>query len=614
MAEILGLVTAIGTIVATGFKLAQAVTAAADEFGAASNKVKCIATDTSAVVVILRQIRSRLTTGKSMDTEALELLGRLLAQCKTDVDEIQRCLDPLVVTTGQPLTIKQRLRWLYLKEEIQNAVDKTKKTKSEFLNAERFDRAAAKVCEVAETRQEVPQQDTDEQASGNNQARASIDWIKPLALPPGDLTLFHRSAEGMDTQQASSMQNENLARQPLQLLNTPAFDLEEGLSDAEFVNIADHIKLEQAVASLALLVLRGRREPEDESYRKSENEHSTASTPQDKVNVGTQETTARSKSTESEVEGSEWSRTSPSTPKPSAKTNEARQTRSGTTVPREGGSRDNENASNPMNPFASSPSSDASPGALPAQNPAGWPPFYGWYPGLDYNSPPQGYQSMKYPHSMQVPFNNPSYPDHEVEGLRSQLKKLLDEKAKQEEQKRQAEIEAKAQRDAELLFQRRMDEMHQAQEEAKREIEKAKAEAERAARERIEAERNTEEERRRLHEEAMKKAERDARDKLEGEMRVMEAQKKKEAEAAALAEAAAKSKIDAAIKAAQEAKEEAEKKAREELEWRKTLEAEARLKAEIEARQKLENERRAAEKGIDTEKKMTKKRFNIFGR
>ncbi len=110
MAEALGLVTAIGGIVATGFKLARAVATVADDFGAASGRVSAIATGTKAVVMTLRQIRSRLVTGKSVDSEILEVLGKVLTQCKSDIDEIQRCLGPLVANTGESMTMKQKLR------------------------------------------------------------------------------------------------------------------------------------------------------------------------------------------------------------------------------------------------------------------------------------------------------------------------------------------------------------------------------------------------------------------------------------------------------------------------------------------------------------------------
>ncbi len=144
----MGLVVAIGSIVTAGkkkkkkkkkksFEIARVVSAAADEFGIASNRVKRIATDTKAVVMILRHIQLRLNSRKMVDNEMLEVLGRILAQCKSDIDEIQRCLVPLVIITGDSMTIKQKLRWLFSKSKIsgkQTSLDSLKLTLTLFLN------------------------------------------------------------------------------------------------------------------------------------------------------------------------------------------------------------------------------------------------------------------------------------------------------------------------------------------------------------------------------------------------------------------------------------------------------------------------------------------------
>jgi len=197
-------------------------------------------------------------------------------------------------------------------------------------------------------------------------------------------------------------------------------------------------------------------------------------------------------------------------------------------------------------------------------------------------------------------------PDPEMEKIKAQLELLQAEKSKKDEAEKQAAIETKIRKDAEEAFQRRMDEMKKAQEEAKKEIEKAKADAERAARDRIEAERKAEEDRRKAHDLQMKRLEQEARDKLDAERRADEEKKKRDAEVAAIAEAALKAKIEAAeaaakakvekaIKEEAEARALAKKKEEEEAAWRKKLEEEAKLKAELDARNKIEAEKKKAE-------------------
>ena len=146
--------------------------------------------------------------------------------------------------------------------------------------------------------------------------------------------------------------------------------------------------------------------------------------------------------------------------------------------------------------------------------------------------------------------------DPEIEAMKAQLELLKAERPKKEEEaEKQARLE-KIWKDAEDAFERRMDAMRKAQEEAVMEIEKARIEAEKAARERREAEKKVEEERVILHVGAMARA--------EGEF---------EAEARARAKAAAtgRERAEVILEAAREARKAAEKQATEEMESRKRL-------------------------------------------
>jgi hypothetical protein len=137
MAEVLGLITTIGDIAATGFKVAQTMAAIADDFGAAAKRVKAVAADTKAAVYILRQINIRLRGTQGLDSETADVLGKIVSQCKTDVDGIQKCLLPLISETGQAMSLMRMLRWLFAKSKIsskQVALDSLKLTLTLFLS------------------------------------------------------------------------------------------------------------------------------------------------------------------------------------------------------------------------------------------------------------------------------------------------------------------------------------------------------------------------------------------------------------------------------------------------------------------------------------------------
>lgn len=242
--------------------------------------------------------------------------------------------------------------------------------------------------------------------------------------------------------------------------------------------------------------------------------------------------------------------------------------------------------------------------------------------------PPTEVAPPRTPAPAAAPEPPPPPPDPEKELMKQQLAEIKAEQERKAAEAKQQALEAKIREEAELAFQRKMEQMRrdeeiraeerrQALEKAQREIEEAKKEAERATKEAIEAERRAEAERQKKQAEARAKeaeaiarAEKDAREKYEAERRAEqkaeEERKKKEAEAAAAAEAAALAKLQAAIQAEAQAKEAAAKKAAEEAEWRKRLEEEARMKAEIEARKRIEEEKAAAQKAAEEAEKRKK--------
>jgi hypothetical protein len=191
-----------------------------------------------------------------------------------------------------------------------------------------------------------------------------------------------------------------------------------------------------------------------------------------------------------------------------------------------------------------------------------------------------------------------STPQSEAE---KRLQEIEKEREKELREKERKENEEKYRRDAEMQFQKRMEELRKVQEANQLELERAKAEAARVTREKIEAERKAEEDRAKQHAEAMKQAEERARVKFEAEMKAAENRRKKEEEDRARAEEAAKVRLQAAIRAEADARKAAEKKAEEEAEKMKQIHADAKRKADAEAQAKADAEKEAAAKKADDE-------------
>lgn len=121
MAEIVGLISAIGTIAAAGYKITRAIATACDDFGAATASVKAIAADMTFVTLILGQIRVRIDSNRVMDVETTNILVEIVSRCKADIEEVERSLVPLIANTksgGGGMSKRQRVRWLFAKSKI----------------------------------------------------------------------------------------------------------------------------------------------------------------------------------------------------------------------------------------------------------------------------------------------------------------------------------------------------------------------------------------------------------------------------------------------------------------------------------------------------------------
>ncbi|KAK0652448.1 hypothetical protein B0T16DRAFT_454814 [Cercophora newfieldiana] len=516
MAEIVGLISAIAAIAGASVKIARAVSSACDDFGAATSSVKAIADDTRFVTTILRQIHSRISTGQTyLNDEALTL---------------SLFLNTLQLADG--FTVEE------LKEEILDSISKTKHTKSNFLNAEKIDQAAAKAYEGGED---------DEKCEVNS------------SMDPSDedpcLTV------GENTSQTT------LADFQLQTLSQSEFDVIRTISDDTFMKIAAHITLQRTVTTFALVAIN---EPPEETaipmkapnMKAAESFIPTSASnlsepprseealkPASPVGVAaTERTDGKPEDTESvftATSGTFSRETSPdrnttgaagdkpeTTPKEGARSDDRKRGRNSLTkreppppIPPPPPNVVKLNPPNPT-PATQAPPGQAPPGA-PGANvappvyhgmPPGYgqaPPNHGYYPG--YNpftpypfQPPHGYQALP---------PAPTRPDPEKEQMRLQLEAVKRAQAKVEEDERFREREMRIRRDAEESFHSRMEAMRRAQEEAIAEIERAKLEAERTAREKLEQELRAQERRRNEIEEARRQGEREVREEFEAERR-----------------------------------------------------------------------------------------------
>lgn len=120
MAEIVGLVTGIGTIVATAFTIAKTVSTVANDLGTAGSQIKAIATDTKAIAFVLRDLKRRvIKNSRRFDGEAKSVLKETVALCTSEIENMRTHLLPLFQSTeGRKMEFRQRARWLFAKSKV----------------------------------------------------------------------------------------------------------------------------------------------------------------------------------------------------------------------------------------------------------------------------------------------------------------------------------------------------------------------------------------------------------------------------------------------------------------------------------------------------------------
>ncbi len=115
----LSLITAIGGIAATGFKIAKAINDVVEELGTAGAQVKAVATDMRTVAVVLHELKIRLSRAKHVLTpEVAQVAHEIVELCKADIEDIEQSLSPLLAPEGEAMDLKRATKWLFTKSKI----------------------------------------------------------------------------------------------------------------------------------------------------------------------------------------------------------------------------------------------------------------------------------------------------------------------------------------------------------------------------------------------------------------------------------------------------------------------------------------------------------------
>ncbi|RKU47843.1 hypothetical protein DL546_008269 [Coniochaeta pulveracea] len=137
MAEVIGLISAIGGIAAAGIKVAKVVYALADELGTAGKQVRTLAADTRALSWVLKELNGRLQRMSSIPRDGIKVAHDAAMLIKDEIDGIGEIVKPLISEEGQRMSKKQKAKWIFTKSQIttrQTALNSHKATLSLVLD------------------------------------------------------------------------------------------------------------------------------------------------------------------------------------------------------------------------------------------------------------------------------------------------------------------------------------------------------------------------------------------------------------------------------------------------------------------------------------------------
>jgi hypothetical protein len=140
-----------------------------------------------------------------------------------------------------------------LKEEILDAISKSKDTKTTFLHAERIDQAASRAYGIDTS----DESNSTEQDSAYDVPVLAIDQGKGQTSAGTSLSLSVLS-DGPGDEEKGAGDDDDSANWQLQRLDMSQFDLLQTISDDSFMKIAAHMQLQKSVSAFALVVIDGR--------------------------------------------------------------------------------------------------------------------------------------------------------------------------------------------------------------------------------------------------------------------------------------------------------------------------------------------------------------------
>ncbi|KLU92949.1 hypothetical protein MAPG_11897 [Magnaporthiopsis poae ATCC 64411] len=287
MAEVVGIVSAISGIAATGFALARSISTVAEELGSVGPQLKALATHTQAVAWILDELRIRLKGTNTVDRAARKVISKIVRQCRVEMNDVKKCMEPLLAKKGKRISTLQRIKWLLakpklvtkmvaldslkltltmyicairfmdddhfkesMKDEIRHSVLQSENTEAALLRAERLDQEAERVYEADRSQHKLEQDDTESLVAKHLKG---TDSSNQGALPP--------PATGLDGQcQDKGLQTHGTRQTDVELRDTMSAD--------QLARIDNHLHLHAAVSSFALVVVNnGRADPASTNSR-----------------------------------------------------------------------------------------------------------------------------------------------------------------------------------------------------------------------------------------------------------------------------------------------------------------------------------------------------------
>ncbi|KAM0296143.1 hypothetical protein ACHAPM_010399 [Fusarium culmorum] len=219
MAELIGLVASIGTITAARFKAAKAIFTIASELGAAGTEMSGIATDLKAISLILNELKKRLNKAENITVEFVDVAYEIVALCKTDIEGVECFLAPLNSPSGQKLKLNDKVKWLFGKAKVSSrraSLDSLKLTLSLFLHTLDF-------------------------IENGDDGSEDVAHAKPKDAALTDALALKSSIHDEEQMQLTRPRSQ-----------TDSAIFLETMSDSDFVEISEHLRLQKIVRELAL--------------------------------------------------------------------------------------------------------------------------------------------------------------------------------------------------------------------------------------------------------------------------------------------------------------------------------------------------------------------------